>query len=100
MIRHIVMWNFKDEYEGMKKPEIMEKVKSGLSALKGKVPVVRDLEVGQSVTSGDMHYDMALIVTVDSVNDLPAYAEHPEHVKVRRFIGEVRTARVTADIEV
>ena len=100
MIRHIVRWNFKDEYEGMKKPEIMEKVKSGLSALKGKVPVVRDLEVGQSVTSGDMHYDMALIVTVDSVNDLPAYAEHPEHVKVRRFIGEVRTARVTADIEV
>ncbi len=100
MIRHIVMWNFKDGAEGMTKAEIIEKVSRDLSALKSVVPVVRDLEVGRSVTSGDMHYDMALIVTVDSLDDLPLYANHPEHLKVREFIGKVRLERVTADIEV
>lgn len=100
MIRHIVMWKFKDEAEGMNKSEIMAKVKSGLSALKDVVPVVRDLEVSESVTSGDMHYDMALIVTVDKLEDLPLYANHPDHLKVREFIGKVRTDRVTADIEI
>lgn len=47
-----------------------------------------------------MHYDMALVVTLDKIEDLPLYDGHPEHVKVREFIGKVRTARVTADIEV
>lgn len=101
MIRHIVMWKFKDEAEGMKKPEIIEKVLGGLASLVGKVPVIRGLEVGGSMTGGDdMHYDMALVVTLDKIEDLPLYDGHPEHVKVREFIGKVRTARVTADIEV
>lgn len=100
MIRHIVMWKFKDEAEGMKKSEITAKVADMLNALKGKVPVLRDLEVGASVTQGDMHYDMALIVTVDKLEDLPLYANHPEHLKVRDFISKVRTERVTADIAI
>lgn len=100
MIRHIVMWNFADSAEGMTKTEIMARVARELRALKGVVPVVRDIEVGESVTGGDMHYDMALIVTVDKLGDLPLYANHPEHLKVRDFISKVRTARVTADFEV
>lgn len=100
MIRHIVMWNFKDGAEGLTKPEIIAEASAMLTALKGKIPVLRGLEVGGSVTSGDMHYDMALIVTVDKLADLPLYANHPEHLKVTDFIGKVRTDRVTADIEV
>ena len=100
MIKHIVMWNFKDEAEGMQKPEILAKVADSLNALKGKIPVLRDLEVGASVTSGDMHYDMALIVTVDKPEDLPVYANHPEHLKVLEFMNKVRIARAVADIEV
>ncbi|MBQ7227220.1 MAG: Dabb family protein [Clostridia bacterium] len=100
MIRHIVMWKIKEEAESMNKPEIMAHIKDILLALKGKIPVVRDLEVGESLTNGDMHYDMALIVTVDKLDDLPLYANHPEHLKVRDFISKVRLDRVTADIEV
>ncbi len=101
MIKHIVMWKIADEAEGMKKPEITDRITRGLSALKDKIDVVRDIEVGPSVTGGDsMHYDMGLIVTVDRLEDLPLYANHPEHLKVREFISKVRTDRVTADIEV
>lgn len=100
MIKHIVMWKFKDEAEGMKKPEILAETAARLNALKGKIPVLRGLDVGASVTSGDMHYDMALIVTVDKLEDLPLYANHPEHLKVSEFIGKLRTARAVVDIEV
>ncbi len=100
MIKHIVMWKFKDGACGMSKAEIMAKVRHDLSALKSVIPVVRDLEVNESLTSGDMHFDMALIVTLDTLDDLPKYANHPEHVKVREFIGGVRVERVTCDIEV
>ena len=99
MIKHIVMWQFK-EAEGMTKPEVLAKVAADLSALKDKIPVVKELEVGASVTSGDMHYDMALIVTVDKLADLPLYANHPEHLKVLEFMNKVRTARAVADIEI
>lgn len=100
MVKHIVMWKIKDEAEGLKKPKIMEKIKRDLTALKDIIPVVRELEVSESVTSGDMHYDMALILTVEKLSDLPLYVNHPDHLKVREFITKVRSARVTADIEV
>ena len=100
MIRHIVMWKIKDEAEGMGKEEIMAKISADLLALKDKIPVVRGVEVSPSLTRGDMCYDMGLIVSLEKLEDLPLYANHPEHLKVRAFISKVRTERVTADIRV
>ncbi len=100
MIKHIVMWKIKDNALGKNKAEIMDEICVKLNALKGKVEAARDIEVAPSLTSGEMHYDMGLIVTLDSLDDLPLYANHPEHLKVREFISKVRTDRVTVDIEV
>ena len=100
MIRHVVMWKIKETALGKTKREIMSQIKELLLALKDKIPVVRDIEVGESKTQGDMHYDMALIVTVDDLSDLPKYTNHPEHLKVLEFISQVREERVTADIEI
>ncbi len=100
MVKHIVMWKIKDGYGNMTKAEIMAKIVADLSDLKGIIPEIVDLEVGASMTGGDMHYDMGLIVTFKRLDDAIVYANHPAHVKVSNFISEVRTDRATADIEV
>lgn len=99
MVKHIVMWKIKDGYGNMTKAEIMAKIAADLSDLKGRIPEIVDLEVGASLTGGDMHYDMGLIVTVKRLDDLIGYNEHPEHVKVRNFISQVKLERATVDIE-
>ncbi len=100
MVKHIVMWKIKDGYGNMTKAEIMAKIAADLSDLKERIPEIADLEVGASLTGGDMHYDMGLIVTVKRFDDLIVYNEHPEHVKVKNFIAQVKLDRATVDIEI
>lgn len=100
MVKHIVLWKIKDGYGNMTKAEIMAKIAADLSDLKGRIPEIMDLEVGASLTGGDMHYDMGLVVTFKRCDDILAYDSHPEHVKVRDFISQVKLDRATADIEV
>ena len=100
MIKHIVMWKIKDECDGMNKKEMMNTISEKLASLKGKIKEIIDIEGGPGLTNGDMNYDMGLIVTLNSLEDLPLYINHPEHLKVREFISKVRLARTTVDIEV
>ena len=100
MVKHIVMWKIKDGEGNMTKAEIMAKIVADLTDLKDRIPEIVDLEVGASLTGGDMHYDMALAVTFKRLDDVMVYAQHPDHVKVSDFIAKVRTDRVVADIEV
>ena len=52
MIKHIVMWKFKEEAEGKSRAENIAIVKADLEALKGVIPqITDDFEVG-----GERHY--------------------------------------------
>ncbi len=97
MLRHIVMWNFKEEAMGRTKAENMARVKASLEALVGVVPSLRGMEVGMAVTHGEMHYDMALISLFDDLDGLEAYKVHPAHRAVSDFVSRVRLERVTCD---
>ncbi|HEY9124002.1 MAG TPA: Dabb family protein [Bacteroidales bacterium] len=100
MIKHVVSWKIKDEHEGMSKTEVLEKIKSMLLALKGKVDVIRTIEVGINDPLIDAsNNDLVLIVTFDNAKDLDTYQKHPEHKLVGAFIGEVRLSRSCVDFE-
>ncbi len=100
MVKHIVLWKIKDGYGNMTKAEIMAKIAADLSDLKGRIPEIVDLEVGASLTGGEMHYDMGLVVTFKRFDDIIVYDGHPDHVKVRNFISQVKLDRATVDIEI
>ena len=68
-----------------------------LSALPQAIPQIRTLEVGADVKHSERSYDMALIVTFDSMDDLAIYDKHPEHEKARAYIKAHRTATATVD---
>ncbi len=93
MIKHIVFTKFQDPAKSV--PE----AKALLSALPEKIPQIISLEVGGDVLHSERSYDMALIVTFRSLEDLKLYDTHPEHGKVRAYIKAHRTASATVDFE-
>lgn len=97
MIKHIVMWKFKEEAQGKTKQENMDYVKSNLYALTNKIDEIKSMEIGQDITHGEMSYDMVLITEFESVQALDTYRVHPEHVKVSKYVREVIFERGAID---
>ncbi len=96
MIKHIVMWTFKDEATVEERLEMKRK----LEALKGVVPTLLEIEVGMNVIDSDAAKDMVLYSEFRSVADLQAYANHPEHLKVVEFVKPLVRERAVVDYEV
>ena len=97
MLRHIVMWRFKDEAEGRTKQQNMEYIASKLLSLKGVIPEIKNIEIGMNINKGAAAYDMALITEFENEAALEAYQTHPKHVEVSEYVSKVRTDRAVAD---
>ena len=96
MIKHVVMWKFKDEVSEADKLEM----KRQLEALKGVAPTLIGIEVGMDVVGKDASKDMVLYSEFNSLDDLQAYAVHPEHVKVVEFVKPLVRERAVVDYEI
>ncbi len=93
MLKHIVFTRFEN-------PEESVPVACGLlHALPEKIPEIVTLETGRDVLHSERSYDMALIVTFRTREDLLTYDRHPEHGKARAYIKAHRTASATVDFE-
>jgi hypothetical protein len=97
MLKHIVLFRFKDFAEGADKAENMMKLKSQLEALKEMIAEIKFFEVGINFGNSDAAYDLSLLSEFKSIEDLYNYQRHPEHVKVADFVKKVCIARVVAD---
>ena len=100
MVKHMILWQLKDEYSAEEKAEIKQGIKTGLEGLKGKIPGLIDIHVqieGLSSSNADLMLDS----TLEDEAALKGYAVHPEHVKVAD--GKVRPhtkTRMCLDFEV
>lgn len=99
MIRHVVMWKFKEEAEGKSKVENMQIVRDSLFALLPIIPEIKLMEIDCDISHTEMSYDMMLTTEFESVETMKIYAEHPAHKKVQAFVKAVREARVVLDCE-
>ncbi len=95
MIKHIVMWKFKDEVAKSAKLEM----KRRLESLKGVVPSLVDIEIGLNCIQSPAAKDMVLYSEFASIEDLAAYANHPEHLKVVEFVKPLVCERHVVDYE-
>ena len=80
MIKHVILWKIKEEYDESKKEEIRNGVKTSLEDLKGKIPGLIDIRV-QAEMLPTSNADVMLDSTFESVEALKGYATHKEHVK-------------------
>lgn len=100
MVKHVILWNLKDEFDDAKKTEIKAGIKEGLEGLKGKIPGLVEIKV---ITEGlaSSNADVMLDSTFEDEASLKGYAVHPEHVAVAD--GKVRPftkSRACLDFEV
>ena len=94
MITHVVLFKLKD-----RSPASIEKARSILAGMEGRIPQLRYLEVGTDVLHSERSYDIALITRFDSMEDLAAYQAHPVHVKVAEYIMSVKESAVAVDFD-
>lgn len=94
MIRHIVMWKFKEGEQ-----ENMLLFRERLLELKGQIPEIRSMEVGVNVKQSERSYDAVLVADFDSLEALEAYTVNPLHQAVAEFCKTIRTGSVSVDYE-
>ncbi len=96
MIRHIVLFRFKDK-EG--KEEKVKKLKSMIDDLKQKIPYVQHIEGGINISERDSAFDVALVSDFRTHDDLEAYRIHPDHQALLAFLKQFEYEVVVTDYE-
>ena len=98
MLRHVVMFQFKEAAEGRTKAENVAITKAMLEALPGKIDWIRASTVAVNAPDADgNNFDLVLITDFDSMEDYLRYKVHPDHVAVGNFMRPVRIARASVD---
>jgi hypothetical protein len=96
MIKHIVMWNVRGE-TAQEREVAAQFVKTQFDALIGLIPGMRCLEIGLDVSGVDYACNVVLYSEFDSQQSLDAYASHPEHLRIRKELGDIRVTRHQVD---
>ncbi len=100
MVKHIILWKLKDEFNDAEKIEIRKGIKSSLEALQGVIPGLLEIRV-QAEFLPTSNADVMLDSTFESFEALKNYAVHPAHqdaanIKVRPFTA----SRMCLDFEI
>ena len=100
MVKHIILWQLKDELTAEEKVEVKKGIKEGLESLAGKIPGLTEIKV-QTEGLASSNAEVMLDSTFEDEVSLKVYATHPEHVAVAD--GKVRPytkTRLCLDFEV
>ena len=100
MVKHIILWNLKEEYSEDRKNEIKAGIKEGLEGLLGKIDGLTEIKVYTQGLAGS-NADLMLDSTFESEYALKNYAVHPAHVEVADTLVRPFTAqRSCLDFEI
>ena len=100
MVRHVILWQLKDEIPGSEKEIVKKGIKEGLEGLKGKIEGLVEIKVNENPLPSS-NADVMLDSLFESADALKNYSTHPAHVEVAN--GKVRPytkARTCMDFEV
>lgn len=100
MVKHVILWNLKDELSEAEKGSVKKGIKEGLEGLMGKIPGLVDIKVNIDCLPSS-NADVMLDSTFVDEASLKGYAVHPDHVAVAD--GAVRPytkSRVCMDYEI
>jgi quinol monooxygenase YgiN len=96
MIKHIVMWNVRGDTPAQKAQSIAL-LQRAFEGLRGRIPGLLRLEVGVDSSGVDYACDVVLYTEFESQAALDAYGSHPEHLRVKQELGDLRIARHQVD---
>ena len=100
MVRHVILWQLKEEYNDEEKRKIKAGIKEGLEGLVGKVPGLVEVHVhteGLASSNADLMLDAVLA----NEEALKGYAVHPEHVAIANSkVRPYTMSRTCLDFEI
>lgn len=93
------MWNVRAESLAQKALHI-ETLRHSFEGLNGRIPGLLNLHIGVDQSHVDYACDVVLYSEFESAEALADYAIHPEHLRVKAEIGDMRIARHQVDYEI
>lgn len=99
MVKHIILWQLKDELSEQESVKVKAEIKAGLEALGGVIPGLLDIRVEINPLPSS-NADVMLDTSFADEASLKGYAVHPAHVAVAD--GKVRPftkTRICMDYE-
>ena len=99
MVKHVILWQLKDELSEEEKKQVKADIKAGLEGLAGQIPGLLDIKV-QIEGLASSNADLMLDSSFDTEESLKGYAVHPAHVAVADGVVRPNTKlRVCLDYE-
>ena len=81
MVKHVILWQLKEELSDAEKAAIKEGIKAGLEGLAGQIPGLVEIHVNINALPPS-NADLMLDTTFESAEALKVYSTHPAHVAV------------------
>lgn len=95
-VRHIVMWRLRGDTPE-DRDAARNRVKSAFEGLKGLIDGLDHIEVGCDISRVEYACDVVLVSEFRNAAALKSYANHPEHLRVRDELGDLRIERRQVD---
>ena len=95
MVRHIVIWDFQDQWTDEEKETHFQHMKEILEALPAVIPGVVSLKIARPLPSAGG--DIVLNGVYESEEALRRYIVHPAHVEAGKYVRSVVTNRRGVD---
>lgn len=81
MVKHVILWQLKEELSDAEKAAIKAGIKAGLEGLAGQIPGLVEIHVNINALPSS-NADLMLDTTFESTEALKGYSTHPAHVAV------------------
>lgn len=98
MVKHIVMFKLKETLSAEEKLDVMNRFKAAIEALPATIKVIRKVFVGLNINEAET-WDICLESEFDTLEDVKAYAVHPDHVAAAGILKDAKQDRACVDYE-
>lgn len=99
MIKHIIIWNFKDDLSAEERSQYSATIKAGLEGLLGVIDGLTDIKVRTEFLASS-NGDLMLDSTFKDEQSLKGYQTAPAHLKVAEIVRSVVSQRKCVDYEI
>ncbi|MBR4139325.1 MAG: Dabb family protein [Lachnospiraceae bacterium] len=100
MVKHVILWQLKDELTVDEKKKIKAEMVVALEGLVGKVPGLLEVKV-QTEGLASSNAEVMLDTTLTDEEALKGYAVHPDHVEAANtYVRPFTKTRLCLDFEI
>ena len=96
MIKHIVCWKILKDGTEEERRVVYRTFEEKLEYLKTIIPEIVEARVGVNYNEGDV-FNLCIDSVFNSKEELSAYINHPEHLKVRAYLDSVSYDKMVFD---